>query len=96
MAYENLATSQKRLETEHTNVTRRHFFRHPIFVLKIPLFAFSYRIFFWDLFVLTYFDSSRRQTPRGRKKFAPKWRHLMRVFAGEASQALALSLAFAA
>ena len=32
------------------------------FVLNIPLFTFSYRIFSRYLFVLTYFDSSRRHT----------------------------------
>ena len=58
-------------------------------------------IFFYYLFVLTYVDSSRRHThvtthPTGMQYFAPKWRHLMRFFAGATSRALALLLAFAA
>ena len=39
------------------------FVHYPFFfVLNIPLFTFSYRIFSRYLFVLTYFDSSRRHT----------------------------------
>ena len=58
-------------------------------------------IFFYYVFVLTYVDSSRRHThvtthPTGMQYFAPKWRHLMRFFAGATSRALALLLAFAA
>ena len=66
MAYANLATSLKRLETELTNITRRHFCSLPFFVLNIllfNLFTFSYGNFFFRyLFVLTYCDSSRRHT----------------------------------
>ena len=43
-----LATSPKRLETELTNITRRHFCSLPFFVLNIllfTLFSFSYRTF---------------------------------------------------
>ena len=53
MAYANLATSLKRLETELTNITRRHFCSLPFFVLNIllfNLFTFSYGNFF-PLFV---------------------------------------------
>ena len=49
MAYSNLATSLKRLETELTNITRRHFCSLPFFVLNIllfNLFTFSYGNFF--------------------------------------------------
>ena len=58
-------------------------------------------IFFYYLFVLTYVDSLWRHThvtthPTGMQYFAPKWRHLMRFFAGATSRALALLLAFAA
>ena len=38
------------------------FVHYLFFVLNIPLFTFSYRIFSRYLFVLTYFDSSRRHT----------------------------------
>ena len=58
MAYGNLATSPKRLESELTNVTRWH----PFFILSIPLFTFSCPNFFRYLFVLTNFDSSWRYT----------------------------------
>ena len=38
------------------------FVHYPFFVSNIPLFTYSYRIFSRYLFVLTYFDSSRRHT----------------------------------
>ena len=73
LAYVNLATilmylnstdeGPKCLETELTNITRRHFCSLSVLVLNIPLFplfTFSYQNFFRYLFVLTYFDSSRR------------------------------------
>ena len=80
------------------------FVYYPFFVLNIllfTLFTFSYLNFFYYLFVLTYVDSSRRHThvtthPTRMQYFAPKWRHLMRFFAGATSRALALLLAFAA
>ena len=67
MAYANLAMSPKRLETELTNITKKGTsVPYPFFVLNIllfTLFTFSYRNFFsLYLFVLTYFDSSRRHT----------------------------------
>ena len=67
MTYANLAMSPKRLETELTNITKKGTsVPYPFFVLNIllfTLFTFSYRNFFsLYLFVLTYFDSSRRHT----------------------------------
>ena len=40
MAYANLATRPNHLETELTNITRRHFCSLPVFVLNIPLFSY--------------------------------------------------------
>ena len=106
MAYANLAMSPKHLETELTNITRRHFCSYPFFVLNIllfTLFTFSYRNFFSRyLFVFTYFDSSRRHThatthATGTQIVRAKMMSPDAIFsAGETSRALAFSLAFAA
>ena len=74
------------------------FVHYPFFVLNIPLFTFSYRIFSRYLFVLTYFDSSRRHTHATTHVTGTQIvrAFLMRFFAGETSRALALSLAFPA
>ena len=62
-AYANLATSPKCLETELTNITRRHFCSLPVFLYWTFLCLLSLIGFFSRyLFVLTYFDSSRRHT----------------------------------
>ena len=63
MAYANLATSPKRLETKRTNITRRHFCSLTIFCIEHSFIYFLFSEFFLRyLFVLTYFDSSRRHT----------------------------------
>ena len=52
----------KRLETEHTNITRRHFCSLPFFCIEHSFIYFIYFLLsefcFRYLFVLTYFDSS--------------------------------------
>ena len=61
-AYANLATSPKRQETELTNITR-HFCSLPVFSIEHSFMYFLLSEFFFRyLFVLTYFDSSRRHT----------------------------------
>ena len=49
----------------------RPFFSLPFFVLNIPLFTYLLTFSFWNfsrrLFILTYFDRSRRHTQQGRK-----------------------------
>ena len=76
MAYANLATSLKRLETELTNITRRHFCSLPFFVLNIllfNLFTFSYRNFFsviclfWHTVTGRDDTRTRQHTRQGRK-----------------------------
>ena len=62
MPYANLATSPKRLETELTNIIR-HFCSLPVFCIEHSFMYFLLSEFFFRyLFVLTYFDSSRRHT----------------------------------
>ena len=54
------ARNVRRLNSQISHGT---FVHYPFFLLNIPLCTFSYRIFFSRyLFVLTYFDSSRRHT----------------------------------
>ena len=43
MAYANLATSPKRLETKLANITRRHFCSLPVFCIEHFLLTFSFR-----------------------------------------------------
>ena len=62
MAYANLVTSPKRLETELPNITERHFCSLPVFCIEHSFVYFLLSDFFRYLFVLTYFDSSRRHT----------------------------------
>ena len=67
MAYGNLATSPTRLETELTNITRRHFCSLPVVCIEHSFIYFLLSIFsFRYLFVSTYFDSSRQHTRQGR------------------------------
>ena len=104
MACANLATSPKRLETELTNITGRHFCSFPVFCIEHSFIYFIYFLlseFFplfvcfdilWQLATVQARDSTRDRDANSSRK----WRHLVRFFAGETSWALALSLAFAA
>ena len=78
MAYANIATiltylnstdeglGPKHLETELTNITRRHFCSLPVFCIEHFFIYFTYflssEFFFFFLFFLIYLDGSRRHT----------------------------------
>ena len=82
----------KRLEIEHTNITRRHFCSLSFFYIEHSFIYFFLSQFF-PLFIC--FDILWRLVTThatGTQIVRAKWRHLMRFFAGETSRALALSL----
>ena len=86
----------KRLEIEHTNITRRHFCSLSFFCIEHSFIYFLLSEFF-PLFIC--FDILWRLVTThatGTQIVRAKWRHLMRFFAGETSRALALSLVVAA
>ena len=106
MAYANLAMSPKRLETELTNITRRHFCSLLVFCIE---HSFIYFIYFrlsqfflplfvcfdilWQLATTHARDNTRDWDANSSRQNDVTW---CDFFAGETSRALALSLAFVA
>ena len=106
MAYVNRTTSLKNLETELTNITRRHFCSLPFlywtFFYLLYLFTFSYRNFFplfvcfdilWQLPTTHTRDHTRDRNANSSRQNDVTW---CDFFTGKTCLALALSLAFAA
>ena len=105
MAYANLSMSQKRLETELTNITRRHFCSLPIFCIE---HSFIYSIYFllseffllfvcfdivWQLATTHTGDNTHDRDANSSHQNDITWCDYLQ---GETSRALALLLAFAA
>ena len=73
MAYANLATSPKRLETELTNITRRHFCSLPVFCSEHSFVYFLLSVFFpviclfWHTLTARDDTRTRQHTRQGRK-----------------------------
>ena len=102
MAYANLATSPKRLETELTNITERHFCSLPVFCIEHSFAYFLLSEFFplfvcfdilWQLATTHERDNTRDRDANSSRQNDFTW---CDFFAGETSRAPALSLAFAA
>ena len=73
MAHANLATSPKRLETELTNITRRHFCSLPVFCIEHSFtYFFLSEVFpviclFWHTLTARDDTPTRQHTRQGRK-----------------------------
>ena len=97
MAYANLATSPKRLETKLANITRRHFSSLPVFCIEHFFICFLFSEFFpliclfWH--TLTARDNTRDRDANSSRQNDVTW---CDFFVEETSRALAPSLAFAA